>query len=61
MYLFQQGHVKLLRSESKNIYNVTKDLFEINAFLLNILFIQKCISFPPKKLDIKDMNNTHYY
>jgi len=37
----------LIKSDSKDIYNVTKDFFQINAVLLNILFIKeswnKCI------------------
>ncbi len=33
--------IKLIKSDSKNIYNVTKNLFQINAVLLNFLFIKE--------------------
>ncbi len=32
----QQACIKVIKSDSKDIYNITKDLFPINAFLLNI-------------------------
>ncbi len=35
-----QGHIKLIKSDNKDIYNVTIDFcFKINAVLLNCLFI----------------------
>ncbi len=36
MYSFiKQGQINLIKSDRKQMYNVTKDLFQIKAFLLN--------------------------
>lgn len=35
-----KGHIKILKSDRKYIYNVTKDLFQINTVQLNFLFIK---------------------
>ncbi len=35
--VIQQGHIKLIKSDSKDIYNA----FQINAALLNFLFIKE--------------------
>jgi len=40
--LIQQECIKLISSDSKDIYNVTKD-FYLNAVLLNILFHQRLL------------------
>jgi len=37
----QQGHTLIGSSDSKDIYNVTKYFFQINAVLLNFLFIKE--------------------
>ncbi len=39
----QQGCVKLVKSESKDIYKVSKFIFQIKAVLLNFLFIKSWI------------------
>ncbi len=38
---FQEGCVKLIKNDSKDIYNVTKDFYEINAVLSIYQIIQK--------------------
>jgi len=37
----QQGHIKLNKKYSKEIYNVTKYLFQMNAVILNFPFIKE--------------------
>ncbi len=36
-----QGHNELIKSDSKDIYNVAEDLFQINDVLLKFVFIKK--------------------
>ncbi len=42
----QQGGIKLIKSDSKDIYNVRKTLFQINAVLLNLICIKNVSQFP---------------
>ncbi len=58
----QQGRIKLIKSDSQDIYNITKRfLFQINTVLLNFLVICeswkiKCISFH-KNINVFNIDN----
>ncbi len=51
--------IKLIESDSKNIYNVTKNLFQINAVLLNFLFIKE--SWKKSVFNIDNNNNKCFF
>ncbi len=53
IFFSSESHIKLIKSDSKYIYNVKEDLFRINAVVLNFKFIKK---FWNKFLSIKQHN-----
>ncbi len=59
LVFIQQGHIKLIKNDSKDMYNVTKRfIFQINAVLLFLSVNQQilkilCITFSTKIISIQ--------
>ncbi len=48
-FFFQQGHIKLIKNDSKDTYNAKRYTFQINVVLLKFLFVgefwKKCFTY----------------